>query len=89
MIAGGLYSVTALLKTGGEETVYPKHQELKQASATSKTLVASQLGSNRRCPGRGRRPRRHPLPLPRYLEDLVMHTFLQIVQRNACSIPRN
>jgi len=27
-----LYSVTALRKTGGEEAVYAKHQELKQAS---------------------------------------------------------
>ena len=34
LIEGGLYSVTrtALRETGGEETVYTKHQELKQAS---------------------------------------------------------
>jgi len=31
-IAGGLYSVTALRKTGGEKTVHAKYQELKQAS---------------------------------------------------------
>jgi hypothetical protein len=60
-ISSGLYSVTSLRKTGGEETVYAKHQELKQAS---KSLVASRYRSNRRCPGRGRRPRPRPLPLP-------------------------
>jgi len=32
IIAGGLYSVTALRKTGGEKTVHAKYQELKQAS---------------------------------------------------------
>jgi hypothetical protein len=30
LIAGGLYSVTALRKTGGEVTVYTEYQELKQ-----------------------------------------------------------
>ena len=50
-IDGGLYSITALRKTGAEETVYAKHQELKQASkqasATTKTRVASRLGRER------------------------------------------
>jgi hypothetical protein len=32
LIAGGLYSITTLRKTGAEETVYSKHQDLKQAS---------------------------------------------------------
>ena len=32
MIVGGVYSVTARRETGGKETVYTKHQELKQAS---------------------------------------------------------
>jgi len=32
LIASGLCSVTALRKTGIEETMYAKHQELKQAS---------------------------------------------------------
>ena len=46
-IAGGLHSVTALRKTGGEETVYPKNQELKQASKQSpqaehESLVATE-----------------------------------------------
>jgi hypothetical protein len=32
LIAGGLYSVTALRKTGPKVTVYARHLELKQAS---------------------------------------------------------
>ena len=46
-VAGGLYSETALRKTGGEVTVYPKEQELnfliasKQANATSNTSLSS------------------------------------------------
>ena len=51
LIVGGLYSITALLKTGAEDKVYSKHQELKQASkqasATTKTRVASRHGSSR------------------------------------------
>jgi len=32
LIVGGLYSITALRKTGAEDKMYSKHQELKQAS---------------------------------------------------------
>jgi len=32
LIGGGLYSITALRKTGAEDKVYSRHQELKQAS---------------------------------------------------------
>jgi len=50
-IVGGLYSITALRKTGAEDEVYSRHQELKQASrqaiATTKTRVASRYGSSR------------------------------------------
>jgi len=49
LIVGGLYSITALRKIGAGETVYSKHRELKQASkqasATTKTQVASRHGS--------------------------------------------
>jgi len=51
LIVGGLYSITALRKIGAEETVYSKHRELKQASqqasATTKTRVASRHRSSR------------------------------------------
>jgi len=61
LIAGGLYSVTALRKTGAEVTVYAKHKELKQAckhaSAKTRTRVSS------RCAWR-RRPAPRPLSLP-------------------------
>ena len=50
LIAGGLYSITELRKTGAEETVYLEHQERRQASeqasATTKTRVASRHGSS-------------------------------------------
>ena len=39
MIGGGLYSITALRKTGAEDKVYSRHQELKQASKQASKQV--------------------------------------------------
>ena len=42
-VAGGLYSETALRKTGGEATVYPKEQELNFLIASKQTPQATQV----------------------------------------------